>query len=89
MRAGASIVPPRIGAASFSLAALLLTTLAVQLGGNAVTLAQRNATSLVTSGLWGLLYYQEVQGTRAVAAWCVAAFVTMVCVIMLGLEKAA
>lgn len=83
------ILLPGSLAGIFYCAALLLTTLAVQLGGNAVTLAQRNATSLVTSGLWGLLYYQEVQGTRAIVAWCVAAFVTMVCVILLGLEKAA
>jgi hypothetical protein len=49
-------------------AALLLTTAAVQLGGNAIVMAQRNATSLVVSGLWGVLWYREIRGT-ALLAW--------------------
>ena len=65
---------------------VLLTTTAVNLGGNAVVLAQRNAVSLVTSGAWGLLWYREWSGLAALA-WCAAAAVTMASVILLGFEK--
>ena len=60
----------------------------VQLGGNAVVMAQKNAISLVVSGGWAVLWYKEIRG-RALLAWCVAAAVTVVCVIALGLEKQA
>ncbi len=67
-------------------AALLLTTAAVQLGGNAVVMAQRNAMSLVVSGLWGVLWYREIRGT-ALLVWCVMALLTVACVVGLGFEK--
>lgn len=67
---------------------VLLTTTAVNLGGNAVVLAQRNAASLVTSGAWGLLWYREWSGLPALA-WCAAAAVTIASVILLGFEKGA
>jgi len=67
---------------------LLCTTLAVERGGNAIVLAQRNAMSLVTSGLWGVLWYREVKGWPAVV-WCGCALVTMSSVVLLGLEKGA
>ena len=67
---------------------VLLTTLAVEYGGNAVVLAQRNAVSLLTSGAWGLVYYREVRGLAALA-WVGAAVVTMASVVLLGLEKGA
>lgn len=67
-------------------AALLLTTAAVQLGGNAIVMAQRNATSLVVSGLWGVLWYREIRGT-ALLAWGLMALLTVVCVVGLGFEK--
>ena len=67
-------------------ASLVLTTVAVQLGGNAVIMAQRNATSLVVSGAWGVLWYKEMRG-RALAAWCAAALLTVCSVVALGFEK--
>ena len=65
---------------------VVTTTLAVERGGNAVVPAQRNAVSLITSGLWGLVYYGEVKGIAAVA-WCGAAALTMASVVLLGFEK--
>ena len=65
---------------------VLFTTMAVARGGNAVTLAMRNAMSLVTSGAWGMLWYREVKGLAALA-WCAAAALTMGSVVLLGLEK--
>ena len=65
---------------------MILTTVAVQRGGNAIVLAQRNAASLVTSGLWGLCYYRELSGLAA-GAWSASAALTMLCVVLLGLEK--
>jgi glucose uptake protein GlcU len=58
----------------------------VQLGGNAIVMAQRNATSLVVSGLWGVLWYREIRGT-ALLAWGLMALLTVVCVVGLGFEK--
>ena len=66
---------------------VLCTTLAVEGGGNAVVLAQRNAISLVTSGAWALLWYQEVRGWAAVG-WAASALLTMVSIVLLGFEKA-
>ena len=67
---------------------VICTTMSVERGGNAVVLAQRNAMSLVTSGLWGLLWYKEVRGWPA-GVWCLCALLTMSSVVMLGLEKGA
>ena len=44
------------------------------------------ATQLVTSGLWGVLYYREIRG-RALWVWCGFALWTIVAVVMLGMEK--
>ena len=65
---------------------VIVTTLAVEKGGNALVPAQRNAVSLITSGAWGLVYYREVAGKAAVA-WVGAAALTMASVVLLGLEK--
>eukprot|EP00326_Haptolina_ericina_P026183 CAMPEP_0181175888 /NCGR_PEP_ID=MMETSP1096-20121128/4324_1 /TAXON_ID=156174 ORGANISM="Chrysochromulina ericina, Strain CCMP281" /NCGR_SAMPLE_ID=MMETSP1096 /ASSEMBLY_ACC=CAM_ASM_000453 /LENGTH=82 /DNA_ID=CAMNT_0023263915 /DNA_START=379 /DNA_END=627 /DNA_ORIENTATION=+ len=48
---------------------------------------QINAFSLVTSGLWGMLWYREIRG-RAAAAWLVAAAFTATMTVLLGCEKA-
>ena len=66
--------------------AMLFTTMAVERGGNAVVMAQRNAVTLLTSGAWALLWYREIRG-RAAVAWCAAAAVTTVGIILLGFEK--
>ena len=67
-------------------ASLLFTTVAVQRGGNAVTLAQRNAASLIVAGAWGVLWYKEVRGWAALG-WIASAALTLASVILLGLEK--
>ena len=81
-------IVPGSAAGLFYCASMVLTTLAVQLGGNAVIMAQRNAMSLVVSGAWGVLWYREIRG-RALAAWVFAALVTVTSVMALGFEKLA
>ena len=49
-------------------------------------MAQMQATQLVTSGLWGLLYYREIRG-RALWIWVGFALWTIVAVVLLGMEK--
>ena len=83
-----AIMLPASAAGVFYCWSMVLTTLAVQRGGNATVLAQRNAASLVVSGLWSLLYYREIRGVAALA-WALSAVLTMICVVLLGLEKAA
>ena len=48
---------------------------------------QANASSLIASGLWGLLYYKEITGRPAVVWACCAAF-TAAMAVLLGLERA-
>jgi len=79
-------VLPGLGAGLCWTAGNLLSTLAVELGGNAVTVAQFQASNLVTSGAWSLLFYREFSG-RAAAVWAAAAAFTMAMVVLLGFEK--
>ena len=44
------------------------------------------ASNLVTSGAWSLLFYREFSG-RAAAVWAAAAAFTMAMVVLLGFEK--
>jgi len=62
------------------------STAAVVAGGNAVVMAQVVGFQMVTSGAWGIFYYREIRGANAVA-WGVAALLTMLTMILLGLEK--
>ena len=62
------------------------TTAAVVSGGNAVVVAQQVGFQMVTSGCWGIFYYREIRGWNAVA-WGSAALLTMLTMILLGLEK--
>ena len=55
-------------------------------GGSAIVMSQMQATQLVTSGLWGVLYYREIRG-RALWVWGGFALWTIVAVVMLGMEK--
>ena len=55
-------------------------------GGSAIVMAQMQATQLVTSGLWGLLYYREIRG-RAMYIWIGFALWTILAVVLLGMEK--
>ena len=57
-------------------------------GGSAITMAQMSAIQLVTSGLWGLLFYGEIRG-RAMYVWAFFAVWTMGAIVLLGLEKGA
>lgn len=61
-------------------------TLAVLRGGQATTIATINCFSLITSGLWGLLWYRELKGRPAVA-WAVAAAFTAAMSVLLSMEK--
>jgi hypothetical protein len=56
------------------------------LGGSGAFGPAGNATSLITGGLWGLLYYREVKDVRRVACWVVSAIWTIVFVILLTQE---
>ena len=67
-------------------AANLFTTMAVLRGGNAIVMAQVNAVSLITSGLWGLLWYHEVRGWPALA-WVASAAFTTAMAVLLSFEK--
>jgi hypothetical protein len=62
------------------------STAAVVAGGNAVVMAQVVGFQMVTSGAWGIFYYRETRGWNAVA-WGAAAFLTLVCMVLLGFEK--
>ena len=75
------------GAGIFWSLANICGVLAVLRGGQAVTIAQINAASLISSGLWGLLYYREIRGPPAVQ-WVLAAAFTAAMTVMLGFEKA-
>ena len=52
----------------------------------ATTIATINCFSLITSGLWGLLWYRELKGRPAVA-WAVAAAFTAAMSVLLSMEK--
>lgn len=66
------------------------TTLAVVRGGNAVVLAQTLSTMIITSGLWGLVYYKEGdQSAMRKFVWFASAAFTLVSMILLGEEKMA
>ena len=61
-------------------------TLAAVTGGNAIANAQMVAAMLITSGLWGILYYAEIRKGNAIV-WGFFACLTLVFMVMLGLEK--
>ena len=64
---------PGSGAGIFWTVANVCATLAVLRGGQATTIATINCFSLITSGLWGLLWYRELKGRPAVACAVAAA----------------
>jgi len=77
---------PGSGAGIFWTVANVCATLAVLRGGQATTIATINCFSLITSGLWGLLWYRELKGRPAVA-WAVAAAFTAAMSVLLSMEK--
>jgi hypothetical protein len=56
-------------------------------GGDAVVMTQMMSMQLVTSGLWGIFYYKEIQGIEALV-WSGFAVWTVVFMALLGGEKA-
>lgn len=77
---------PGSAAGIFWSAASVCATFAVLRGGNAVTTAQINAASLITSGAWGLVWYREIRG-RPALWWIAAAIFTATMAILLGNER--
>ena len=77
---------PGSGAGIFWTVANVCATLAVLRAGQATTIATINCFSLITSGLWGLLWYRELKGRPAVA-WAVAAAFTAAMSVLLSMEK--
>ena len=69
-------------------AANLCATLAVSRGGNAVTTTQMLSVQLLTTGVWGIVYYKEVRGGWRLGAWLAAAIWTLASIALLGFEKA-
>jgi len=63
-----------------------LNTAAVVQGGNAIVMAQTTAVQLVTSGAWGIFYYNEIRGWHAVI-WSMFAVWTLASMMLLGFEK--
>lgn len=78
---------PGSAAGIFWSIANIFSVLAVLRGGNATTTTQINAASLITSGLWGLLYYREIRGWPVVL-WAASAAFTATMSVLLGFEKA-
>lgn len=68
------------------MASYMCLQMANNLGGSGAFGPAGNATSLITGGLWGLLYYREVKDIRRVACWVVSAVWTIVFVILLTQE---
>lgn len=60
---------------------------AVNRGGSSVMGPANQALQLITSGIWGLLYYKEVKDPKRIACWVASAAWTVVFVILLGREK--
>jgi len=61
-------------------------TAAVVKGGNAISFPQSTACQLLTSGLWGIFFYGEIQG-KAILIWGLFAAITTAGIILLGFEK--
>eukprot|EP00945_MAST-04E_sp_MAST-4E-sp1_P006750 g6750.t1 len=78
---------PGIAAGTFWVLGNVFCTLAVVTGGNAIANAQMVASQLITSGLWGVFYYGEIQKGNAIV-WGFFALLTLATMILLGLEKA-
>jgi len=61
--------------------------LGVAKGGNSIVMAQTSSAQLLTSGLWGLLYYKEIKKTGNVVLWCAFALLTLAFMLLLQHEK--
>lgn len=63
-------------------------TMAITRGGNSVVVPACNAIIIMTTGMWGLLYYHEVRGWDRIVRWCGAALFTLASMILLSRERA-
>ena len=52
------------------------------------TTTQMLSVQLITTGVWGIVYYKEVRGGWRLGAWLAAAIWTLVSIALLGFEKA-
>ena len=75
-------------AGSFWAVGNFLTTTGVEIGGNAVVMAQGLSSTIITAGLLGIFYYGEGGSAGCKAVWVAAAVWTLMAMILLGLEKA-
>lgn len=78
--------PGCLGGSCWVLGALFQTA-AVARGGAAVIMPANCTATLITSGLWGLLYYREVKDLLSGFIWVVAAFWTMAAATALFQER--
>lgn len=76
-----------VAAGTFWVLGNFLNTTAVEMGGNAVVMAQSLSSSIITSGLLGIFYYGEGGSKPAMIVWALAAAWTLASMILLGLEK--
>ena len=77
-----------VAAGTFWVGGNYLNTMAVSRGGQSTVMALYVSMQLVTSGLWGILYYREGGSFSSKAVWSASAVFTLVAVVLLGLEKA-
>lgn len=66
---------------------MIFQTAAVMSGGLAVMMPVNSTFQLLTSGMWGLLYYREVQDVHRALLWCGAAAWTVACAVLLSRER--
>ena len=85
------LLPGSLSGLSWSVANFCGTAAAVvesnASGGDAVVMTQMMSVQLITSGLWGILYYHELRGKQA-AVWSLFATWTLLFMALLGGEKA-
>lgn len=77
-----------VAAGTFWVGGNYLNTMAVSRGGQSTVMALYVSMQLVTSGLWGILYYREGGSFSSKAVWSASAVFTLAAVVLLGLEKA-
>lgn len=62
-------------------------TAAITRGGNAVVVPACCSVAIITSGSWGLFYYNEVRGSDRISQWCHAAAFTLCSMMLLSHER--
>jgi len=60
---------------------------AVNRGGSSVMGPSNTAIQLLSSGLWGLVYYREIRSPKRICCWILCAAWTVTFVVLLGYEK--